>query len=180
MPASKKTLRFDRDRCRIDKKVGNPSRLPGRIKEGSMQITEIVGLVLMIPCVIWLLAQIVIGFKRAKRAVTEQDLDVPVKCEECGLEYTATLKELIETSPFNKDAHAVSLQTPVAGATVPTSLKRKCRCPNCNKVVWASVLEARQLSLQNTAISVPILIKHLAIGAIPFFVLIAVSEMFGM
>lgn len=145
-----------------------------------MQTSEIIGLVLMIPCAVWLIAQIIIGFKEAKEIIADQNLDIRVKCEECGLEYTVPIKELVTTSSLNKDVHTVSVQTPVAGATIPTSMKRKCRCPNCNKVVWASVLDARQLSLQNTSLSVPILIRHLAIGAIPFAVLVIVSGIVGL
>ena len=142
--------------------------------------SEIIGLVLMIPCAVWLIAQIIIGFKEAKEIIADQNLDIRVKCEECGLEYTVPIKELVTTSSLNKDVRTVSLQTPVAGATIPTSMKRKCRCPNCNKTVYASISDAQQLSIRNTTLSVPVLLKHLAIGAAPFAILVIVSEMIGL
>lgn len=145
-----------------------------------MQTSEIFGLVLMIPCAVWLIIQIIIGFKKARKTISDQNLDIPVKCEECGLEYVAPIKELVMTSSFSKDVRAVSVQTPVAGVTIPTSMKRKCRCPNCKKVVYASILDAQQLSAQNTILSVPILLKHLVIGATPFALLIIVSEIIGL
>lgn len=134
-----------------------------------MKIVWIIGYVGIVACGIWLFYNIYLGFKKAKQALIGNNVDVPVKCEECGHEFVASLEELLTTSYFQK-SKSIGVETPAGGATVATSLKKKCKCPVCNRTVWAEILDPVPLQARNSAQTLPILLRYFLIGALPFFV----------
>lgn len=106
-------------------------------------IASIVVLIVMgILLLSWVILCFVLCMKRNKKIVENSDFDVKLKCEKCGMEYTAPAKDITKTFlSKSKSVTKTKLEGPILINKPKYSYySKKFFCPNCNKMEYAKVL----------------------------------------
>lgn len=90
----------------------------------------------------WVILCFVLCMKRNKKIIEISDFDVKLKCEKCGMEYTAPAKDITKT--YLSKSGSIT-KTKIKGPMLIDKPKygyyaKKFFCPNCNKMEYAKVL----------------------------------------
>lgn len=142
-------------------------------------VASIVVLIVMgILLLSWVILCFVLCMKRNKKIVENSDFDVKLKCEKCGMEYTAPAKDITKT--FLSKSRSVT-KTKLEGPMFINKPKysyysKKFFCPNCNKMEYAQVLNIDTLQEKIIKITSKSYIKCFAMMIIGGIIILIVTS----
>ncbi len=118
---------------------------------------------------IWMMYNIIKGYRLARKACAEIPSPVHVTCNTCKTDFDTTwealLKHYISGERYKK------VRTGFMTTKKTTKLTKYVYCPHCQKETAVDVHDLDEImSLQNETVK-PILIKYLALGFVPAIII---------
>lgn len=144
-----------------------------------MKIIGIIGSLLLF---IWLIINIICVLRKIRNIIREKNKDITlvVRCEKCKNEHNATIDEFLSTYMSKNISRTLSAEIGVLGAsgTKYNYFAKKIYCPTCKKKTWSEIKDYNKLSIRNTKIMMPLLLKCLGSLLIGGAIIIFVIELF--